>query len=50
MSDVFTIETLRAILDEHVGVGIGPEELERADALTLEEIGVDSLASECCGA
>ncbi|MFE3056866.1 acyl carrier protein [Nocardia sp. NPDC059239] len=44
MSDVFTIETLRAVLDEHVGVDIGPEELERADALTLEEIGVDSLA------
>ncbi|MFE3000217.1 acyl carrier protein [Nocardia sp. NPDC059246] len=44
MFDTFTIETLRAILDEHVGVDIGPEELERADALTLEEIGVDSLA------
>lgn len=35
MSDVFTIETVRAILDEHVGVGIGPEELARADALSV---------------
>ncbi|MFJ9369743.1 acyl carrier protein [Nocardia sp. NPDC101769] len=44
MSDAFTIETLRAILDEHVGVDISPHELQKAETLTMEELGVDSLA------
>lgn len=44
MSERFTIHTLRAILDEHVGVDISPDELTAADRLTMAELGVDSLA------
>ncbi|MET8870902.1 acyl carrier protein [Nocardia sp. NPDC004278] len=44
MSATFTIETLRAILDKHVGVDISPHELQSADSSTMAELGVDSLA------
>lgn len=44
MSKRFTLQTLRAILDEHVGVDISPDELTAADRLTMAELGVDSLA------
>ncbi|WP_433203149.1 acyl carrier protein [Nocardia sp. CA-107356] len=44
MSATFTIETLRAILGEHVGVDISPHELQSVDSSTMSELGVDSLA------
>ncbi|WP_040792245.1 acyl carrier protein [Nocardia paucivorans] len=44
MTERFTIQTLREILGEHVGVDIAPGELAAADRLTMEELGVDSLA------
>lgn len=44
MSAPFTMETLRAILDKHVGVDISPDELQSVDSSTMAELGVDSLA------
>ncbi|WP_433731586.1 acyl carrier protein [Nocardia sp. CA-129566] len=44
MSTTFTMETLRAILDKHVGVDISPHELQSVDSSTMAELGVDSLA------
>ncbi|MGO4613591.1 acyl carrier protein [Nocardia sp. 2YAB30] len=44
MSERFTIQTLRAILDKHVGVDVSPDELTAADRLTMAELSVDSLA------
>lgn len=45
MSATFDIGTYRHILENDIGIEVDPQELERAEQLTLEDLGLDSLAA-----